>query len=123
MTDVFSLCDCGQPVNGGPFCADCSGRLTKTLRAKLKKAVRRGDIEAFREALSAIERDFPPDLIIISAGFDSRRGDPLGGLMLEDSDFAEMTKEVLDLAYPVVARNHLLLKGRCGTAFIRERRT
>ncbi|HET9530045.1 MAG TPA: histone deacetylase [Blastocatellia bacterium] len=54
---------------------------------------------AFREALSAIERDFPPDLIIISAGFDSRRGDPLGGLMLEDSDFAEMTKEVLDMAY------------------------
>lgn len=54
--------------------------------------------EAFREALSAIEKRFPPDLIIISAGFDSRRGDPLGGLMLEDSDFEEMTKEVLDLA-------------------------
>ena len=45
-----------------------------------------------------IERKFPPDLIIISAGFDSRRGDPLGGLMLEDSDFAEMTKEVLRIA-------------------------
>ena len=41
---------------------------------------------------------FPPDLIIISAGFDSRRGDPLGGLMLEDSDFGEMTKEVMEIA-------------------------
>ena len=54
--------------------------------------------EAFTGALKVIERDFPPDLIIISAGFDSRRGDPLGGLMLEDSDFGEMTKEVMDIA-------------------------
>jgi acetoin utilization deacetylase AcuC-like enzyme len=53
---------------------------------------------AFTDALQQIERKFPPDLVIISAGFDSRRGDPLGGLMLEDSDFAEMTKEVLRIA-------------------------
>ncbi|MBI2150787.1 MAG: histone deacetylase, partial [Acidobacteria bacterium] len=39
---------------------------------------------AFIDALHEIERRFPPDLIIVSAGFDSRRGDPLGGLMLED---------------------------------------
>jgi acetoin utilization deacetylase AcuC-like enzyme len=52
----------------------------------------------FTEALAEIEKKFPPDLIIVSAGFDSRRGDPLGGLMLEDTDFAEMTKEVLRLA-------------------------
>jgi acetoin utilization deacetylase AcuC-like enzyme len=54
--------------------------------------------EAFIDALHQIERGFPPDLIIISAGFDSRRGDPLGGLMLEDADFSEMTKEVLRIS-------------------------
>jgi acetoin utilization deacetylase AcuC-like enzyme len=54
--------------------------------------------EAFTGALKEIERVSPPDLIIISAGFDSRRGDPLGGLMLEDSDFREMTKEVMEMA-------------------------
>jgi len=54
--------------------------------------------QAFTDALHEIERRFPPDLVVISAGFDSRRGDPLGGLMLEDSDFAEMTKEVLRIA-------------------------
>src|SRR5262245_34232128 len=53
---------------------------------------------AFADALGEIERRFPPDLVIISAGFDSRRGDPLGGLMLEDADFYEMTKEVLRIA-------------------------
>jgi len=54
--------------------------------------------EAFKDALHDIDRRFSPDLVIISAGFDSRRGDLLGGLMLEDSDFAEMTKEVLRIA-------------------------
>jgi acetoin utilization deacetylase AcuC-like enzyme len=54
--------------------------------------------EAFKDALKSIEEKFLPDLIIISAGFDSRRGDPLGGLMLEDQDFREMTKEVMGMA-------------------------
>ncbi|HEX8185052.1 MAG TPA: histone deacetylase [Blastocatellia bacterium] len=54
--------------------------------------------EAFAAALRAIEERFPPDLVIISAGFDSRRGDPLGGLLLEDSDFHEMTREVMGMA-------------------------
>jgi acetoin utilization deacetylase AcuC-like enzyme len=54
--------------------------------------------EAFRDALREIEKISPPDLIIISAGFDSRRGDPLGGLLLEDTDFREMTKEVMEMA-------------------------
>jgi acetoin utilization deacetylase AcuC-like enzyme len=54
--------------------------------------------EAFRDALKATENRIHPDLVIISAGFDSHRGDPLGNLMLEDSDFSEMTKEVLRLA-------------------------
>jgi acetoin utilization deacetylase AcuC-like enzyme len=54
--------------------------------------------EAFLEGLKSIEKAFPPDLIVISAGFDSRRGDPLGGLLLEDEDFAEMTKRVMDIA-------------------------
>ena len=51
--------------------------------------------QAFTDALKEIQQRFLPDLTIVSAGFDSRRGDPLGGLMLEDSDFSEMTKEVL----------------------------
>jgi acetoin utilization deacetylase AcuC-like enzyme len=54
--------------------------------------------QAFSDALHEIERHFPPDLIIISAGFDSRRGDLLGDLMLEDPDYAEMTKDLLRIA-------------------------
>ena len=54
--------------------------------------------QAFSDALKAIESAFRPDLIMISAGFDSRRGDPLGGMLLEDADFREMTKEVMGMA-------------------------
>ena len=53
---------------------------------------------AFRDALHAIEHRLHPDLVIISAGFDSHRDDPLGNLMLEDADFAEMTKDILRIA-------------------------
>jgi acetoin utilization deacetylase AcuC-like enzyme len=53
---------------------------------------------AFNDALHAIEQRMHPDLVIISAGFDSHRDDPLGNLMLEDSDFSEMTKDVLRIA-------------------------
>lgn len=47
----------------------------------------------YREALwSGIERatrDFTPDLILISAGYDSLAGDPLGGFTLEPEDCAD----------------------------------
>jgi len=70
-----------------------------TLNIPLREATSARDHrQAFSDALQAIEAKFPPDLIIISAGFDSRRGDPLGGLLLEDVDFREMTKEVMGMA-------------------------
>jgi acetoin utilization deacetylase AcuC-like enzyme len=50
-----------------------------------------------RQFLPAMET-FKPELIIISAGFDSRVGDPLGGFLLTDDDFAALTGRLLDLA-------------------------
>ena len=41
---------------------------------------------------------FKPSLVLISAGFDSRRGDPLGRFTLKDSDFAEMTAVLMEIA-------------------------
>lgn len=49
---------------------------------------------AFETALEEIGAKFKPDLVIISAGFDSRAGDPLGQLMLEDEDFVALTRAV-----------------------------
>src|SRR5262249_6602298 len=53
---------------------------------------------AFRENLKRAADGFKPDLVMISAGFDSREGDPLGRFTLSDSDFAELTKVMLEIA-------------------------
>ena len=53
---------------------------------------------AFREDFSSKMKNFRPDLVIISAGFDSRAGDPLGEFTLSDDDFVELTKVLTDLA-------------------------
>ncbi len=39
-----------------------------------------------------------PDLILISAGFDAHQDDPIGGLHLTSTDFASLTRVVMDLA-------------------------
>jgi acetoin utilization deacetylase AcuC-like enzyme len=43
-------------------------------------------------------RTFAPDLVLISAGFDAHREDPLASCRLETTSFAEMTRHVRDLA-------------------------
>lgn len=53
---------------------------------------------AFRGKLVVAMQDFKPDLVILSAGFDSRLGDPLGRFLLTDADFAGLTELMLELA-------------------------
>jgi len=48
-------------------------------------------------ALPAAEA-FAPDLVLVSAGFDAHRMDPLAGCELETSSFAELARHVRDLA-------------------------
>ena len=53
---------------------------------------------AFGQDLITFMNRFRPELILISAGFDSRMGDPLGQFRLTDEDFTSLTGIVLDLA-------------------------
>ncbi len=41
---------------------------------------------------------FQPEFLLISAGFDAHRADPLAQLMVEESDFAWVTERLLDIA-------------------------
>jgi acetoin utilization deacetylase AcuC-like enzyme len=43
-------------------------------------------------------RQFRPDLILISGGFDAHRDDPVGGCTLETSSYAELARRVRALA-------------------------
>jgi acetoin utilization deacetylase AcuC-like enzyme len=63
--------------------------LNVPLRARTPAAEHR---RAFESALEEIGSKFRPDLVIVSAGFDSHAGDPLGQLLLEDEDFVALTR-------------------------------
>ncbi|MBV8889734.1 MAG: histone deacetylase family protein [Alphaproteobacteria bacterium] len=50
-----------------------------------------------REVLPALEA-FRPELLLISAGFDAHRADPLAQLLLEDADFTWITEQLVQIA-------------------------
>jgi acetoin utilization deacetylase AcuC-like enzyme len=58
--------------------------------------------DTFREAMEVAIlpriHDFAPDLIIISAGFDGHRRDPLGNLNLVEADYVWATRKLMELA-------------------------
>jgi acetoin utilization deacetylase AcuC-like enzyme len=55
----------------------------------------------FEAAIENIAGQFKPDLIIVSAGFDAHRTDPLGQLQLENEDFVSLTRTVKSWAKEV----------------------
>jgi acetoin utilization deacetylase AcuC-like enzyme len=52
-------------------------------------------VDALRSAIDDAATGFTPDLLLVSAGFDCLRGDPLGGFTLELEDIALITKELV----------------------------
>ncbi|HEX6441613.1 MAG TPA: histone deacetylase family protein [Stellaceae bacterium] len=50
-----------------------------------------------REILPALD-EFGPQLLLISAGFDAHRSDPLAQLQLEEADYSWATEQLLDVA-------------------------
>ena len=52
----------------------------------------------FQERLLTIADEFRPELVLISAGFDSRLGDPLGQFRLTDEDFQDLTEVMMEIA-------------------------
>ena len=55
-------------------------------------------LQTFREKVLHAVQSFRPALLFISAGFDAHRDDPLGGLMMTEAGFAEMTQGLVDVA-------------------------
>ncbi|WP_296942561.1 histone deacetylase family protein [uncultured Massilia sp.] len=53
------------------------------------------------QALLPALRDFAPQLILVSAGFDAHRLDPLAQMALEDEDFGWITEQVMAIAADV----------------------
>jgi acetoin utilization deacetylase AcuC-like enzyme len=65
-------------------------------------------------------REFQPDLVLVSAGFDAHRADPLAGVCLETASFGEMTRHVRDMARDLGAPLGAVLEGGYEPAVLAE---
>ncbi|XP_015262012.1 PREDICTED: histone deacetylase 6-like [Gekko japonicus] len=62
---------------------------------------RMGDMEylaAFHQIVMPVSYEFNPELVLVSAGFDAARGDPLGGCLVTPECYAHMTHLLSGLA-------------------------
>jgi acetoin utilization deacetylase AcuC-like enzyme len=67
-----------------------------------------------------VARAFEPDLVLVSAGFDAHRSDPLAGCRLESASFAEMARQARDLARRCEAPVGAILEGGYEPAALAE---
>jgi acetoin utilization deacetylase AcuC-like enzyme len=55
-------------------------------------------LQRFTATLTAFADKVRPQLVLVSAGFDAHRADPVGSLGLEAEDFATLTRQVLEIS-------------------------
>jgi acetoin utilization deacetylase AcuC-like enzyme len=57
-------------------------------------------LAAFSRIVIPIVSEFAPDWLLVSAGYDAHRSDPLGGLLLETIDYATMAAALASVVPP-----------------------
>jgi acetoin utilization deacetylase AcuC-like enzyme len=91
-----------SPFYPGTGAADETGAgagLGKTVNLPIEFGTPRTEyLETFASAVDRFANLIKPQLVLISAGFDSHKDDPIGSLGLESEDFAALTRTVLDVA-------------------------
>ncbi len=60
-------------------------------------------LRRFTAAVRRVGKEFRPEFVLVSCGFDAYARDPIGGLNLEPEDYRRMTDAVRELGTPVVS--------------------
>ena len=68
-------------------------------------------LRAFEDALGAALDEFTPELVLVSAGYDCLRGDPLGALLLEPTDVHALVAVLVEAGRSVRAGVACTLEG------------
>jgi acetoin utilization deacetylase AcuC-like enzyme len=92
---------CAYPGTGDPLYTGEGSGTGYTLNVHLDSGANDADIiEAWDTRLmpSLAELSFVPDLVLISAGFDSRQGDTLGCFAITDAGFVALTRRAMAIA-------------------------
>jgi acetoin utilization deacetylase AcuC-like enzyme len=70
--------------------------------------------------VAPVAGEFAPDLILVSAGFDAHREDPLAGLALSSEDFGQMAVEARELGARLGAPVGAVLEGGYSSAALAD---
>lgn len=70
-----------------------------TINLPLGKGWKDGDVAAlFQHLVAPVAMEFDPDLILVSAGFDTHKKDPMGKMRITEVGFAAMTRVLMNVA-------------------------
>jgi acetoin utilization deacetylase AcuC-like enzyme len=58
-------------------------------------------LRVFRDVILPVGREYQPELLLVSAGFDAHRADPLGGMEVSSAGYGAIAAEILRLAREV----------------------
>jgi acetoin utilization deacetylase AcuC-like enzyme len=121
---VFYLSVHREPFYPGTGAASERGSGT-TLNLPFRAGTPRGEIlAAYEAAVRRVAREFRPEFVLVSAGFDAYRDDPIGGLGYEVDDYRRLMEAVVEVAPPgrivsaLEGGYHLDALGPCAVAHL-----
>ncbi len=109
------------PFYPGTGSEDETGKYNNILNIPLKAGT--GSKEFFNGYKKVYEKlnEFKPEFILLSAGFDAHKNDPLANINLESKDYYTLTKEIMKIANQVCDNKIVsILEGGYNLAAIQE---
>ncbi len=109
------------PFYPGTGSGDETGKYNNILNIPLKAGT--GSKEFFNSYKKVYDKlnEFKPEFILLSAGFDAHKNDPLANINLESKDYYTLTKEIMKIAKQVCSNKIVsILEGGYNLAAIQE---
>ena len=109
------------PFYPGTGSEDETGKYNNILNIPLKAGT--GSKEFFNSYKKVYDKlnEFKPEFILLSAGFDAHKNDPLANINLESKDYYTLTKEIMKIANQVCGNKIVsILEGGYNLAAIQE---
>ena len=109
------------PFYPGTGSEDETGKYNNILNIPLKAGTNSREFFASYNKVYDKLNEFKPEFILLSAGFDAHKSDPLANINLESKDYYTLTKEIIKIAKQVSGNKIVsILEGGYNLAAIQE---
>ena len=109
------------PFYPGTGSEDETGKYNNILNIPLKAGTNSKEFFASYNKVYDKLNEFKPEFILLSAGFDAHKNDPLANINLESKDYYTLTKEIIKIAKQVSGNKIVsILEGGYNLAAIQE---